>query len=79
MLILKYWAIIDILDGRDARNNSLAVMSDFFGELVVLEVSHCDMRHFLQHCWQKLLSFDLIVGNIQGANARTLQQAQHVL
>jgi len=77
--ILEDRSIIDVLDGGYAGDDGLAVVRNLLGEFVILEVCDGDVRHFLQNLRQKLLALDLIVRDVQCADAGTLQKTPNVL
>lgn len=50
-------------------------MGDLLGELVALHVDDCDIGHFEQYFREELLSFYLVIGDIECADRWAGQQA----
>lgn len=54
-------------------------MRYLLGEFVALHVDNCDVWHFQQYFREELFSFNLVIGDIEGTDGRTGQQANDII
>ncbi len=78
-IIIKYWAIVQVSEGRQLINHCLTIVLHFLCEAVTLLINNRDIGHLLPYFRQHILILNKVIRNINTGKRGTFYEASDII